>query len=113
MVLKTSEALQANKDFLSFPSALDWQIKSELFDSVQFSDFFSRLPLLSQLRYLHLWVKLISGYKRYIFACVHTPLQRCMLLIYRIYNVCLYVISRIKMLMKTVKEEENKNIMLQ
>ena len=40
MVLKTSEALQANKDFLSFPSALDWQIESELFDSVQFSGFF-------------------------------------------------------------------------
>ena len=40
MVLRTSEALQANKDFLSFPSALDGQIESELFDSVQFSDFF-------------------------------------------------------------------------
>ena len=39
MVLKTSEALQADKD-LSFSSALDQQIESELFDSVQFSDFF-------------------------------------------------------------------------
>lgn len=41
---------------------------------------------------------------------MHTPLQKCMPLIYRIYNVCLYVISRIKMLMKTA-EEENKNIL--